>query len=99
MGQLSQAHTMGAIPCWLTSFPPTKKKKQLSIIILPKFPMPSSNNFTGEDVYGIRIYLEQLDTSGKYVYSLTFPQGLIFIRIYNGSRGCANLWTESIRQT
>jgi len=42
--------------------------------------MPSSGNFTGEDVYGIRIYLEQLDTSGKYVYSLTFPQGLIFIR-------------------
>jgi len=41
--------------------------------------MPSSGNFPGEGVYSIRIYLEQLDTSSKYVYSLTFSQGLIFI--------------------
>ena len=27
MGWLIQAHTMGAIPCWLTSFSPTEKKK------------------------------------------------------------------------
>jgi len=32
VGWLSQAHTMGAIPCWFTSFPPTKKKKQDSIL-------------------------------------------------------------------
>jgi len=41
--------------------------KQLSTIILLKFPMPSSGSFPGEGVYGIRIYLKQLDTSGKYV--------------------------------
>ena len=28
VGRLSQAHTMGVIPCWLTSFPPTEKKKR-----------------------------------------------------------------------
>ena len=30
MGWYSQAYTMGAIPCWLTSFPPTKKKKGIA---------------------------------------------------------------------
>ena len=28
VGWFSQAHTMGEIPCWFTSFPPTKKKKK-----------------------------------------------------------------------
>ena len=28
VGQFNQAYTMGKIPCWFTSFPPTKKKKK-----------------------------------------------------------------------
>jgi len=28
VGRPSQAHTMGMIPCWITSFPPTEKKKK-----------------------------------------------------------------------
>jgi len=28
VGRFSQAHTMGEIPCWFTSFPPTEKKKK-----------------------------------------------------------------------
>ena len=27
MGRPNQAHTMGTIPCWMTSFPPAEKKK------------------------------------------------------------------------
>ena len=30
VGRPSQAHTMGMIPCWITSFPPTEKKKKRS---------------------------------------------------------------------
>ena len=36
VGRPSQAHTMGMIPCWMTSFPPAEKKKneQKKLVIM-----------------------------------------------------------------
>jgi len=34
VGRPSQAHTMGMIPCWITSFPPTEKKKKEKVKIV-----------------------------------------------------------------
>ena len=37
MGQFSQVHTIGEIPYWFISFPPTKKKKKKPSMIIIKY--------------------------------------------------------------